>query len=37
MKHVHNLQRFNPAYNNTADPAGLNNPKAPMYGKYSNV
>lgn len=29
--HVHNSQRFNPVYNNVADPAGLNNPKAPMY------
>lgn len=29
--HVHNSQRFNPVYNKTADPAGLNNPKAPMY------
>ena len=29
--HVHNSQRFQPVYNNTADPNGLNNPKAPMY------
>ncbi|UJO25237.1 Acid phosphatase [Fulvia fulva] len=29
--HVHNSQRFNPVYNQTADPAGLNDPKAPMY------
>jgi hypothetical protein len=29
--HVHNSQRFNPVYNQTADPAGLNNPTAPMY------
>ncbi|MCO5566264.1 hypothetical protein L7F22_019940 [Adiantum nelumboides] len=29
--HVHNLQRYAPVYNNTADPAGYNNPKAPMY------
>jgi acid phosphatase len=29
--HVHNSQRFNPIYNGTVDPAGLNNPKAPMY------
>ncbi|KAI9677976.1 MAG: hypothetical protein M1822_008084 [Bathelium mastoideum] len=29
--HVHNSQRFNPVYNNTADPAGLENPKAPLY------
>lgn len=29
--HVHNSQRFQPVYNSTADPAGLNNPKAPMY------
>jgi hypothetical protein len=29
--HVHNSQRFNPVYNNVADPAGLNNPKAPAY------
>lgn len=29
--HVHNSQRFQPVYNGTADAAGLNNPKAPMY------
>ncbi|KAK0545822.1 hypothetical protein OC846_005274 [Tilletia horrida] len=29
--HEHNSQRFNPIYNGTVDPAGLNNPKAPMY------
>ncbi|KAK9423435.1 putative Acid phosphatase [Seiridium unicorne] len=29
--HVHNSQRFLPVVNNTADPAGLNNPEAPMY------
>jgi hypothetical protein len=29
--HVHNSQRFNPIYQNVTDPAGLNNPKAPMY------
>lgn len=29
--HVHNSQRFFPVVNGTADPAGLNNPKAPMY------
>lgn len=29
--HVHNSQRFNPVYNNIADPAGLKNPKAPAY------
>ncbi|KAK3941965.1 Metallo-dependent phosphatase-like protein [Diplogelasinospora grovesii] len=29
--HVHNSQRFQPAYNGVADPNGLNNPKAPMY------
>ncbi|KAK3684061.1 Metallo-dependent phosphatase-like protein [Podospora appendiculata] len=29
--HVHNSQRFAPTYNKTADPAGMNNPKAPMY------
>ncbi|KAH0289772.1 purple acid phosphatase [Aureobasidium namibiae CBS 147.97] len=29
--HVHNSQRFNPVYNNVADSAGLNNPKAPAY------
>lgn len=33
--HVHNLQRFLPIYNNTVDPAGLQNPKAPMYSKYN--
>ena len=29
--HQHNSQRFQPVYNNTADPNGLNDPKAPMY------
>jgi acid phosphatase type 7 len=29
--HVHNSQRFLPVYNDTADPNGYNNPKAPMY------
>jgi hypothetical protein len=29
--HVHNSQRFQPVYNNTADPNGLKDPKAPMY------
>lgn len=29
--HVHNSQRFVPVYNNSADPAGQKNPKAPMY------
>lgn len=29
--HVHNSQRFLPVYNNTADAAGMQNPKAPMY------
>ncbi|KAM0205548.1 hypothetical protein ACHAQI_009108 [Fusarium lateritium] len=29
--HVHNSQRFYPLYNGTVDPAGLNDPKAPMY------
>ncbi|GLB12563.1 hypothetical protein AtubIFM57258_010247 [Aspergillus tubingensis] len=29
--HVHNSQRFQPVVNDTADPNGLNNPKAPMY------
>lgn len=29
--HVHNSQRFLPVYNNTADAAGMTNPKAPMY------
>nr|POE58655.1 acid phosphatase [Quercus suber] len=29
--HVHNSQRFQPVFNGTADPAGLQNPKAPMY------
>lgn len=28
---MHNSQRFQPVYNNTADPNGLNDPKAPMY------
>lgn len=29
--HVHNSQRFAPVFNGTVDPAGMNNPKAPMY------
>ncbi|KAK5999163.1 Acid phosphatase [Cladobotryum mycophilum] len=29
--HVHNSQRFLPTFNGTIDPAGMNNPKAPMY------
>ncbi|KAI5924945.1 Metallo-dependent phosphatase-like protein [Camillea tinctor] len=29
--HVHNSQRFQPVYNDTADAAGLRDPKAPMY------
>lgn len=29
--HVHNSQRFMPVYDGVADPAGLDNPKAPMY------
>ncbi|KAJ5219613.1 hypothetical protein N7468_008817 [Penicillium chermesinum] len=29
--HVHNSQRFTPIYNNTIDPNGLKDPKAPMY------
>jgi acid phosphatase type 7 len=29
--HVHNSQRFLPTYQNKADPAGYNNPVAPMY------
>ncbi|KAK3896419.1 Metallo-dependent phosphatase, partial [Staphylotrichum tortipilum] len=29
--HVHNSQRFVPVVNGTADPAGMENPKAPMY------
>ncbi|KAL5427455.1 hypothetical protein PMIN05_011365 [Paraphaeosphaeria minitans] len=29
--HVHNSQRFLPVNNGVADPAKLNNPKAPMY------
>jgi hypothetical protein len=38
--HVHNSQRFQPVYNNTADPNGLNDPKAPMYivaGRVGNI
>jgi acid phosphatase type 7 len=31
LGHVHNSQRFQPVYQNTADPNGMNNPKAPMY------
>ncbi|KAI0181885.1 Metallo-dependent phosphatase [Hypoxylon sp. FL1284] len=29
--HVHNSQRFQPVYNNTADPKGMDDPTAPMY------
>jgi hypothetical protein len=29
--HVHNSQRFQPAYKNVADPQGLQDPKAPWY------
>ena len=29
--HVHNSQRFDPLFNNTVDPAGLNDPTYPMY------
>ncbi|TRX91135.1 hypothetical protein FHL15_007923 [Xylaria flabelliformis] len=29
--HVHNSQRFQPVYNSTVDPKGLNDPAAPMY------
>lgn len=29
--HVHNSQRFQPAYNGVADPNGMNNPKSPMH------
>lgn len=29
--HQHNAERFSPMYNNTADPNGMNDPKAPMY------
>ncbi|PNY24167.1 Purple acid phosphatase [Tolypocladium capitatum] len=29
--HVHNSQRFVPVFNGKADPAGMNDPKAPMY------
>lgn len=29
--HVHNSQRFAPVYNGTVDPAGLDDPAAPMY------
>lgn len=29
--HVHNSQRFLPVFNGTADPAGMQNPNAPMY------
>ncbi|OTB05340.1 hypothetical protein M426DRAFT_319888 [Hypoxylon sp. CI-4A] len=31
LGHVHNSQRFQPVYNNTADPKGMNDPTAPMY------
>lgn len=29
--HIHNSQRMMPTYNYTIDPAGLNDPRAPMY------
>jgi hypothetical protein len=29
--HVHNSQRFLPAFNNVVDPNGMNNPTAPMH------
>ncbi|KAH6962738.1 Metallo-dependent phosphatase-like protein [Fusarium avenaceum] len=29
--HVHNSQRFYPLYNGTVDPAGMKDPKSPMY------
>ncbi|KAI6086598.1 putative acid phosphatase [Hypoxylon rubiginosum] len=29
--HVHNSQRFQPVYDGTADPNGMNDPAAPMY------
>ncbi|KAI4858746.1 putative acid phosphatase [Hypoxylon rubiginosum] len=29
--HVHNSQRFQPVYNNTADSKGMDDPTAPMY------
>lgn len=29
--HIHNSQRFYPVYNGTADPNGMQDPKAPMY------
>ncbi|KAH8880484.1 Metallo-dependent phosphatase [Thozetella sp. PMI_491] len=29
--HVHNSQRFTPVNNSVADPAGMHDPKAPMY------
>lgn len=29
--HQHNSQRFLPVHDNVTDPAGLNNPKAPVY------
>ena len=32
--HKHNLQRFDPIYNGTVDPAGLTNPKAPAYSAW---
>ncbi|KAK0540349.1 hypothetical protein OC842_000537 [Tilletia horrida] len=38
--HVHNSQRLGPVFNGTADPAGLNDPKAPLYivaGAAGNV
>ncbi|GAA6060949.1 hypothetical protein JCM10212_003857, partial [Sporobolomyces blumeae] len=35
--HVHNYERFNPIYNGTVDPNGLNNPRAPMYVVAGNA
>ncbi|SJX62573.1 related to Acid phosphatase precursor [Sporisorium reilianum f. sp. reilianum] len=34
--HVHNLQRHQPIYNGTVDPAGLNNSKAPCYTAFAD-
>ncbi|OTA65191.1 Metallo-dependent phosphatase [Hypoxylon sp. EC38] len=31
LGHVHNSQRFQPVYNNTVDPNGMNDPAFPMY------
>ena len=33
--HVHNAEVIKPIANNVTDPAGFNNPKAPMYSTWT--